>query len=60
MNFTKAFSLLSLLLALTLFNANTNIGTALLGDETTGSPSVQMAPNGDRASHYPPYFHPTE
>ncbi|GKT07623.1 hypothetical protein [Desulforhabdus sp. TSK] len=22
------------------------------------SPAVEIAPNGDRVSHYPPYFHP--
>jgi hypothetical protein len=22
------------------------------------SPQVTMAPNGDRVSHYPPYYHP--
>ena len=22
------------------------------------SPEVKMAPNGDRESHYPPYYHP--
>jgi hypothetical protein len=60
MNFTKAFSLLSLLLALTLFTANNNSGRIAAGDETTSSPAVQTAPNGDRVSQYPPYFHPTE
>jgi hypothetical protein len=60
MNFSKAFSPLFLLLALTLFAANPNSGIVGTGDETTSSPAVQFAPNGDRVSHYPPYFHPTE
>lgn len=60
MNFTKAFSLLSLVLAWTLFTGNINSGSVSVGDDSTSSPSVQTAPNGDRVSQYPPYFHPTE
>jgi hypothetical protein len=60
MNFKKAFSLLSILFALTLFSAKTNSGVVAAGDEITSSPTVQFAPNGDRESHYPPYFHPNE
>lgn len=25
---------------------------------TISEPRIHMAPNGDRVSHYPPYFHP--
>lgn len=61
MNFTKAISALLLIFALTLA---TSAGAADLGTASTtdtfSSPQVNLAPNGDRTSHYPPYFHPEE
>ncbi len=63
MNFTKAFSLFSILFALALTSANNGLvnGAGNVGNGTTfSSPQVGFADNGDRTSHYPPYYHPTE
>ncbi len=61
MNFTKAISALLLIFALALA---TSSGAANLGNvstpDTFSSPQVNLAPNGDRTSHYPPYYHPEE
>lgn len=56
MNFKKAFSLLSLLLALAVSNANTNFRAIDSINTITSSPTVEFTPNGDRVSHFPPYF----
>jgi hypothetical protein len=44
----------------------TTIEVSRLGNQepprspSVSSPAVEMAPNGDRVSPYPPYFHPTK
>lgn len=61
MNFKKFFSFLVLFFAFvavqtagTANNPNNNQGLTIGGS----SPTVNYAPNGDRTSPYPPYYHP--
>lgn len=58
MNFIKIFSLLLLVLAVTLTNAGIDVKA---GGRASGfsSPSVEITPNGDVVSHYAPYHHPS-
>lgn len=60
MNFTKAFSTLLLILVLAAVQTAGNTDNLInIGDSWVNSPTVEFAPNGDRTSPYPPYFHPT-
>lgn len=62
MNFKKAFSVLLLVFALALVQTNSRAddsrsnGTGI--DQWANSPAVDVAPNGDWTSPYPPYYHP--
>jgi hypothetical protein len=43
-------------LALAVSNANTNFRAIDSINTITSSPTVEFTPNGDRVSHFPPYF----
>ncbi len=61
MNFSKAISFFLLMTALVVGGANgaSNRSDSANLNEWANSPNVEFASNGDRASHYPPYYHPT-
>ncbi|MGC9964322.1 MAG: hypothetical protein ABSE08_02855 [Syntrophobacteraceae bacterium] len=64
MNFKKVFYFLLFVFAFAVVQANNGIAeTKSFGsgiDQWGNSPQVEFAPNGDRTSPYPPYYHPTE
>ncbi len=61
MNFNKILSTLLVLAVVVLAAANDNPDSNTRSgiDQWVNSPAAGFAPNGDRTSHYPPYYHPT-
>lgn len=61
MYFNKILSTLLVLAVVVLAAANDTPDSNTKGniDQWVNSPPVGFAPNGDRTSPYPPYYHPT-
>ncbi len=60
MNFAKIFSFVLLMTALVVGGGNGTFRSDSSGiNNWVNSPDVEFAANGDRTSHYPPYYHPT-
>ncbi|MEN6439830.1 MAG: hypothetical protein ABFD97_14740 [Syntrophobacter sp.] len=66
MEYKKAFAAFMLVFAMTLLTVDKDRDVQGKNMSPSGtsdwvnSPAVQFTPDGDRASHYPPYHHPTQ
>jgi hypothetical protein len=59
MNFRKALSALLLIFVLAVAQASVSSDNGIRSsNDWVNSPTVGFAPNGDRTSPYPPYYHP--